>query len=324
MQRNLSYEAHLWYTITSPDYVQRAKGYLQDAHDFLLSQMGREPLATEYPPLIHWASEIQHLIDTFDNEMAVLRQGEYGAMLGWGGRLERVPRGFDESVQWMSNEDYRTFKRKLNLAVSICSDFDFALSMSRMYSSQGYKDGTKDWHYCVPEDMGIVSNNIALNYEEHIFPTPPAELPEYAPDTSVTCKTGDIVPWTGVWVPTTGMGTAALVFARKHVQIMQPSYEVAYYDEDLEMVTKFNLVDTTFHPVKPTGRMLPWPQPVTATEHLERLRCEADQPCPRTGWWWSPAAGGQGRQHFEQGQILPKIESDYGATIWYWEADQQD
>ncbi|WP_137938807.1 hypothetical protein [Chitinivorax sp. B] len=55
-----------------------------------------------------------------------------------------------------------------------------------------------------------------------------------------------------------------------------------------------------------------------------RLRCDADQPCPRTGWWWSPAAGEQGRQHFEQGQILPKTESDYGTTIWYWEADRQN
>ncbi|MBI3381155.1 MAG: hypothetical protein HY019_04030 [Aquabacterium sp.] len=45
-----------------------------------------------------------------------------------------------------------------------------------------------------------------------------------------------------------------------------------------------------------------------------RLRCPAGQPCPRTGWWFTPAAEAQ--RHFEQGEIMPRVESDYGETIW--------
>lgn len=45
-----------------------------------------------------------------------------------------------------------------------------------------------------------------------------------------------------------------------------------------------------------------------------RLRCPAGQPCPSTGWWFTPAAESQ--RHFEQGQIMPRVDSDYGETIW--------
>ncbi len=46
-----------------------------------------------------------------------------------------------------------------------------------------------------------------------------------------------------------------------------------------------------------------------------RLRCEARQPCPRTGLWFSPAADGP--RQFKQGDLMPEMPSDYGLTIWY-------
>lgn len=47
-------------------------------------------------------------------------------------------------------------------------------------------------------------------------------------------------------------------------------------------------------------------------------RCEAGQPCPRSGWWSTPAQTGS-RQHFNAGQPMPSLGSDYGATIWQWD-----
>lgn len=52
-----------------------------------------------------------------------------------------------------------------------------------------------------------------------------------------------------------------------------------------------------------------------------RLRCEAGQPCPKTGFWFTPARAGS-RQRFEVGQVMPEVGGDYGATIWQWD-DQQ-
>ncbi|QID19239.1 hypothetical protein G3580_17415 [Nitrogeniibacter mangrovi] len=318
MQRNLSREAHLWHTVTLPEYMDRAHDHLQKAFDYLVLDVrsGSEPLAGEYPPVPYWGGRMEYLLQTYSNARAALSQGDFDPMGTWDSSLSDIPRGFQEGItHWMDHVN--EFWGELNAAYSIASRFSRALSMSNMYSSDDYKDRSADWHYEIPEDMGYPGDDIAVYSEEHIFPQLPAEIPEYAADTSVTCKTGDIVPWTGVWVPTTGMGTAALVFARKHLQIMQASYEVTKNGDD----ETFTVVDTCFHPVKPTGRMIPHPamagSPATAT----RPNVPAGQPCPEAGWWFTPAKP-DSRRHFKQGEIMPSTGGDYGQTFWQWSPDQ--
>ncbi|MCT7298910.1 PoNi-like cognate immunity protein [Ralstonia sp. CHL-2022] len=53
------------------------------------------------------------------------------------------------------------------------------------------------------------------------------------------------------------------------------------------------------------------------------LRCEAGQPCPKTGYWMTPAQPGS-RRHFQQGAVMPEVHSDYGSTIWQWDNGQSD
>ena len=62
-----------------------------------------------------------------------------------------------------------------------------------------------------------------------------------------------------------------------------------------------------------------------ADERSPRLRCLAGQPCPRTGYWFTPAAAGS-RQHFDAGQTMPDLASSDGAsgwaTVWQWDEQQ--
>lgn len=51
------------------------------------------------------------------------------------------------------------------------------------------------------------------------------------------------------------------------------------------------------------------------------LRCEGGQACPRTGYWLTPARLGS-RQRFEQGELMPALDTDYGVTIWQWDEQQ--
>ncbi|MBI5271040.1 MAG: DUF1911 domain-containing protein [Burkholderiales bacterium] len=51
-----------------------------------------------------------------------------------------------------------------------------------------------------------------------------------------------------------------------------------------------------------------------------RLRCEAGQPCPREGWWATPAQA-HSRRRFRLGEPMPDLHTDYGTTIWQWEED---
>ena len=317
--RNLSQEAHLWYTISSPDYIAKAKGKLQEAADSMRAQVEPHPFIKDYAPVPYWGGVIEDLLSQFDNALEILKHGEFDPMQRWAGRLMDIPRGFKESnMNWMSDAD--RFMELLNATYSICDEFLASVAMSEMYSSDEYKDRSADWRYEIPEDMGIEGNNIARNHEEYIFPVLPQQIPEYTADTSVSCKTGDIVPWTGVWVPSTGMGTAALVFARQNLQIMQPAYEIASRDED--GYATFKLVDCAWHPVKPTGRMIE--HPVLAQLKREqanaRGRCESGDRCPREGHWFTPAAQ-DSRRMFQLGEVMPSVGGDYGKTIWQWGAD---
>jgi hypothetical protein len=53
----------------------------------------------------------------------------------------------------------------------------------------------------------------------------------------------------------------------------------------------------------------------------QRGRCEAGQPCPREGFWFTPAQAGS-RRYFKAGEVMPEVKSDYGATIWQWDSNQ--
>ncbi|WP_058087230.1 hypothetical protein [Aquabacterium parvum] len=318
--RNLSQEAHLWYTISSPDYIARAKVKLQEAADLMHAQVEPHPFIKDYAPVPYWGGVIEDLLSQFDNALAILKHGDFSPMNRWASRMQDIPRGLQEgNMNWMS--EMGRFMDLLNDAYSICSRFSRVVMMSTMYGSQRYKDGTGDWHHDIPEDMGYEGNNIARNSEEYIFPILPEQIPEYVSDTAVSCRTGDIVPWTGVWVPSTGMGTAALAFARQNLQIMQPAYEIASRDED--GYASFNLVDCIWHPVKPTGRMIEHPV-LAQLKHdasTARGRCESGERCPREGWWFTPAVQ-DSRRFFKLGEVMPKLSTDYGQTIWQWNALQ--
>lgn len=318
MHRNLSREAHLWYTVVSPEYMVQAKTRLQSAFDLIAARSQAHPFISNYAPVPHWGGVMEGLLLSFDNALTALRNGNSGPMQDWGSRLSDVPRGFKESnMEWLSEPDQKTFMMLLNQAYSTSNGFLSALSMSERYSSDDYKDGSADWHYEIPRDAGYPGDDIVVYSEEDILPQLPAEIPEYAADTSVTCKTGEIVPWTGVWVPTTGMGTAALVFARKHIQIMQASYEVIKDGDD----ETFTIIDTSFHPVKPTGRMIPHPSLANTPGSVTHRNVPAGRPCPEAGWWFTPAKQGS-RRWFKQGETMPSVGGDYGQTFWQRAPDQ--
>jgi hypothetical protein len=54
---------------------------------------------------------------------------------------------------------------------------------------------------------------------------------------------------------------------------------------------------------------------------VTRLRCAANEACLRTGFWFTPAQIGS-RRYFKQGDVMPSVGGDYGATIWQWDQNQ--
>ncbi|MED7670982.1 DUF1911 domain-containing protein [Pseudomonas moraviensis subsp. stanleyae] len=58
------------------------------------------------------------------------------------------------------------------------------------------------------------------------------------------------------------------------------------------------------------------------TNNSQVSRIDGGQPCSRTGYWFTPAKS-DSRQHFQQGEIMPKFsDSKWGETIWYWSGEE--
>jgi hypothetical protein len=50
---------------------------------------------------------------------------------------------------------------------------------------------------------------------------------------------------------------------------------------------------------------------------------QGGNPCPKTGFWATPAQAGS-RRHFKEGDLMPDLKSDYGLTIWQWSERQEE
>jgi len=64
----------------------------------------------------------------------------------------------------------------------------------------------------------------------------------------------------------------------------------------------------------------PLRDPLAASRET-RLRCPAGQPCPKAGYWFTPAKA-HSRRLFKAGEIMPSVGGDYGDTIWQWDENQ--
>lgn len=74
------------------------------------------------------------------------------------------------------------------------------------------------------------------------------------------------------------------------------------------------------------ARSLPRPTALGGTSCVdaispERLHCPGGLPCPRAGFWFSPARP-DSRRRFDAGETMPDLGGDYGTTIWQWDERQ--
>ncbi len=176
-----------------------------------------------------------------------------------------------------------------------------------------------DWTYSLD-----LSQDEDLLYNSDIVI--PAQIPAYELDHSVVIKLGEPVKETGIYLPE-AENTAAQFL----------NIDIFDYDDPSPWVRQ-GLVKDSYgdwresQPIKTSWtlvRRIPDQFIEVPAEGffpkqgvLSQGRAEALQPCPQTGWWWTPARA-HSRQHFIQGATMPDFPySAYGATIWYRDAKQ--
>ena len=309
MHRDLSKEAFLWNFLNSPEFTDRSYERLKLLDRFITDLQETNPIGKEFAPTNYWVGVIRELLEYYPNARSMLEHEDFEAMERWAIKLGDIGRGFMESGRWMGIEDFKEILRLHDEAYSAVSKFKNAASMSIAYYRQALT-GRGEFHP-LKHDLGFTYADIILCLDEvDDFDS----IQEFEAHPEITCKTGNIVPKSGVWVPASGMGTAALALTRQG-QFMQPMYPVVDVDENgYEYVEP---TDTEWYWVGPTGRMIS-----LRTQDARVNRVPAGQPCPATGWWYTPAKLDSRRQ-FEAGEIFSDIKaSDYGETLWIWSPDQ--
>lgn len=321
--RELNLEAAIWYRFTSAEFFEAAARECDET----MRWFGTLAISRQ---VVNFGRNNQ-IFDTFKALARDFRRGAEFARLEeyrliWD--TARCVRGdirgmLDQPLQsWMTTTEYQEFNDiRLGRLKAYAGRINSALN-NAMVGAESFFDLDPDWRDRRNDDDGFPGSEIIEWYNEYLdrFQEPffwklPDPRPTYVVETSITCTTGDEVPWTGVWYPSTGLEQHSLTFAIKG-QRMQAAYRVVKTTEELEAegvlfaTPQTVAVATEWHPVKPS------PAVVEA-----ELWAKQGEPCPKAGIW-QPTDPGAARRTYAAGEMMASLNSAFGLTVWRWIADR--
>lgn len=325
IMRNLHIEAAIWNLFSSVDFfVKAAKECESIAEWFGTSATSRQVGNFGRNGQIY--DTFKKRADDFIRGAKLAKLGDYKLVWEVSDSIRGDIRGIMEQPMrsWMSDVEYQEFSSiKTGRLLSFASQITRALN-NAMIGADSFFDPDPDCSERRDDDDGFPDDEIVKIYKSKTdwykgqlnWPLPDP-LPEYLIDKSVACKTGDEVPWTGVWYPVTGLERHSLTFAIKGLR-MQPVYRVVktvaeFTEEDDKFPYPETVaVATTWHPLIPSGKP-------AATN--EELRSKAGELCPKAGVW-QPMEPGTAPRHYATGETMADLKSAYGITVWQWIADR--
>ena len=143
----------------------------------------------------------------------------------------------------------------------------------------------------------------------------PPQWPTYRLNPKVRVASSQPAPRTGIYLPDVNDSVAALLIEGKPVVQASVGYDPATMQNVSLADTKWTLVER----ISEAGGGIPGElDPIKAGV---RMRCLAGQPCPREGFWFTPARSNSRRQ-FGVGELMSDVGGDYGVTIWQWDEQQ--
>lgn len=325
--RNMHLEAAIWNLFTSADFYEEAACECERT----MKWFGSLAIARN----VENFGRNNQIYDRFKQRAADFRRGAELARLGdyeliWkiADSIRGDARGMMEQPlpSWMSSAEYREFGEvRLGRLLAYASQITSALN-NAMTAGESFLHPDPDCPERAEDDDGFPGGSIAEAYygnvrwyKEPLFWTLPDPLPECVIDKSITCRTGEVVPWTGVWYPDTGLEGYSLAFAIKGMP-MQPAFRIVKTIEELESESDGAVfgspvtvaVATTWHPVIPSGRPL---------DEEPELRAKAGDPCPKAGIW-QPMEPGASDRRYEAGEIMGSLGTAYGYTVWRWKSER--
>ncbi|WP_136418082.1 hypothetical protein [Herbaspirillum sp. ST 5-3] len=147
---------------------------------------------------------------------------------------------------------------------------------------------------------------------------PPPAWPTYRLNWKVTVKSGDRVPQTGIYLPDVDHGFPTLLIKSDDPLLGEANEASVVLDPSVSSKKGYRPTTWTLvERIADERDLLAQPSLIAPI----RLRAEGGQPCPQTGYWYTPAKLNS-RRHFKEGEVMPVFQSDYGSTIWQWDSNQ--
>ncbi|GAB3445085.1 hypothetical protein NX773_18310 [Massilia solisilvae] len=323
--RDLHREAAIWYLFTSPDFFELAAAECEGTTRWF-GELAISRKVANFGRNNQVFDTLNKRAKNFRRGAELARLGDY--MLAWdtAASIRGDMRGMMEQPlhSWMTEAEYEEFNDvRTDKLSAFARQIEHALH-NALWGFKSYENPLPSWPESINYDGGFPGDEIAQSYDSTVIwykgQLPwvlPDPLPEYAVDRSISCQTGDEVPWTGVWYPSTGMERHSLTFAIKGLR-MQPAYRVVKTTEELR--TESNMfpppetlaVPTTWHPLIPT---------VKPVEANTELWAKAGQPCPKAGVWQAPDPGAVPRAYAAD-EKMANLGCTYGITVWRWMAER--
>lgn len=323
--RNLHLEAAIWNLFTSTEFFEAAGRECEET----MKWFGTLAISRQVPNFGRnnqiYDKFKQRALD-FKRGAELARMGDYKFVWDTSDCIRGDIRGMMEQSlhSWMTTTEYQEFS-----GVRVSRLLTFASQITRglnnaMTAADSFFAPDPDCPERSDDDDGFPGGEITEVYEANVnwYKSPlhwdlPDPLPEFMIDKSIACKTGEEVPWTGVWYPDTGLDHHSLTFAIKGLR-MPPAFRVTKSKEELKAegvsipTAETVAVATGWHPLIPSGRQ---------AEGTNELRAKAGEPCPKTGVW-QPSDVGAAQRTYETGETMANLGSAYGLTVWRWVADR--
>lgn len=323
--RNFQLEAAIWYLFTSTDFYEAAASESESIMTWF-----RNKATSSGTTGFGRNSQIHDLFKRratdFRRGAELARLGDYDLIHDIGGSIRGDARGMLEQPlrTWMTGAEYDDFFRnRVDRLLAYAMKIERALANAMVKGDDSYFDPKPECPGRNHDDDGFPGGSIVYAYETFInwdrggpisvrLPDP---LPEYTVDKSIACRTGEEVPWTGVWYPSTGLDNQGLTFAIKGLR-MQPAFRIVKTAEEMKAEGQWPspqtmALVTTWHPVIPLVRK---------DEPERELRTQGGDPCPRAGIWQQVDAGAAQRR-YAAGETMANLGSAYGFTVWRWISD---
>lgn len=196
----------------------------------------------------------------------------------------------DYLADWMDEKSYRQFNDWQNKASMLASNI------------RGTVFGSWPTTFLTTDYDADYSGELNL----------PNTLPIYRINPYIYIKTGETVPQDGLYIPLVQEASAQLMFKGHDASEALVGLDPDCPQYDHKEATEWMLVER----IANEGGTL-------SNVSMQTLKAFAGQSCSQAGNWWSPA-NKSSLQYFIKGEIFPKIESDWGETIWYLEITNKE